>query len=172
MAGRTEGIETVSDLDPDTILGWAPGDGIIIEQTSGAGGGGTFGTLAVNVTAGAEEERTEQVTVARGDGNAVTITVTSLDADTFRAGLNAGPFGISGRDTDETASSVTFTIPDITTTEGRAALDMYLNAQALPGVGAGRLVEGRDALIGGDEGGRQRVRVGGGEGGRAGGQQW
>ncbi|MBK9646787.1 MAG: hypothetical protein IPO67_16805 [Deltaproteobacteria bacterium] len=133
MAGRTEGIETVSDLDPDTILGWAPGDGIIIEQTSGAGGGGTFGTLAVNVTAGAEEERTEQVTVARGDGNAVTITVTSLDADTFRAGLNAGPFGISGRDTDETASSVTFTIPDITTTEGRAALDMYLNAQALPG---------------------------------------
>ncbi|MCK6521887.1 hypothetical protein L6R49_10650, partial [Myxococcota bacterium] len=133
MAGRTEGIETVSDLDPDAILGWAPGDGVIIEQTAGAGGGGTFGTLAVNVTAGAEEARTEQVTVARGDGNAVTITVTSLDADTFRAGLNAGPFGVSGRDTDETSSSVTFTIPDITTTEGRAALDMYLNAQALPG---------------------------------------
>ncbi|MCB9742883.1 MAG: DUF4157 domain-containing protein [Alphaproteobacteria bacterium] len=132
MAGMTEGIESAEDLSVDAILGWDPGSGLMIERMTGGGAGGTFGTLAVSVTGGVEEQRVEQLSVQRNADGTVSVTVTSQDTDSFNAGLNVGPAGLTGTQSDTTSSAVTFNV-DPSTPEGRAALETFLQTGSLPG---------------------------------------
>ncbi|MCB9746012.1 MAG: DUF4157 domain-containing protein [Alphaproteobacteria bacterium] len=132
MAGMTEGIASAEDLSVDAILGWEAGSGLMLERVAGEGVGGSFGAVAVGVNGGVEAQRVEQLSVQRNADGTVSVTVTSQDTDSFRAGLNAGPAGLSGTQADTSSSSVTFHVnPD--SPEGRAALEGFLQTGSLPG---------------------------------------
>jgi uncharacterized membrane protein len=130
MGERTRDVDSPDDLDANVIATWGVGAGITIEQRVGEGGGGTFGLGPVSVEGGLDGSRIEQTTVTNLPDGGYQITVTSVDEEAWRAGVNAGPLGVSTRDSDTTSSSVTFTVDD------PAVLQEYLETGVLPGAEA------------------------------------
>ncbi|MCA9492779.1 MAG: hypothetical protein KC621_22755 [Myxococcales bacterium] len=125
-----EQVYGVGDID---MLAMQPGQAYRFDDFSAAHANAGVSVYGVGVSLGIEGQEYESVMVSRTDDETVRISVMATDAEGWNAGLDFQGVGLAGTDNSSGHTTLVELDVDVTTEEGRDALEVFRTTGALPG---------------------------------------